>query len=509
MTEYAASRADDVSPRWAARLLPLICLLAVALRGYLAVTAVSISVDSALFIEFAQRLAVEPLDALRHYDQHPAYPALILAVHTCVAPFIADGNAGWILAGRLAAIAGSLAAVCGMYWFARRLYDRRCGLIAAAMLALLPDACRFGGSVLSDLPHLALYLFGMAALVAGCRKDRAILLPLAAGFSGLAFLTRPEGGAVLVIGVATVLLRSGRPVARRLMLAGVMLAVFFAIAGPYQIATGSLMHKKSLWELFGFGALIVSGTSGPAHLPHGFSSAASVPMPIELLYQWFRAGQVVYVVLAIIGLAVWRPRGIRARILGCAIGVHVLVLSALSMSYGYLDRRHALVLAALSLPLAAAGVWWLAWTFAGRAPARRVWRTRTIVVIVALSAICTGPWLLRPINAGEEHVVASAGWLRANTPADMLVVGDRRMHRVALHADRPFEDWAVFMRDKRAAYFVVDAAHIDDPARNPASFDRPNKLAQKLAGTIQLVRTEHTLPYARRGELRIYRYVPD
>lgn len=512
MSRHAVSRADDVSPRLAARLLLMICLLAVGLRGYLAVRAVAVSVDSALFIEYAQRLAVEPLAAMRDYDQHPGFPGLILLFHQCVGRFAADGNAAWILAGRLAAIAGSLAAVCGMYWLARHLYDRRCGLIAATLLAVLPDACQFGGDVLSDMPHLAFYLFGIAAVVAGCRKGATGLLLLAAALSALAFLVRPEGGAVLVVGVATVICRGGRPFARRALLAGVMIAMFFALAGPYQLATGEFLPKKSLWELFGFGGLILTGRSQTGLMPYAQGHvlfAGEVPVPVDLLYQWFRAGRVVYVLLALVGLAVWRPRGWRGRILGAAIGMHILILTALSMSYGYLDRRHALVLAALSLPLAAAGIWWLAWTFAGRVPARRAWRSRAIVMIIAASAACTAPWLLRPINAGEEHVRASADWLRANTPPGALVAGDRRMHRVALHADRQFEDWQVFKQNKRAAYFVVNEAHIDDSGRNPQSFHRLDELAKSWDGTIELVHSEATLPYVtRRTEFRIYQYTP-
>lgn len=512
MTEHVVSRVDDVSQRSAARLLLVICLLAVGLRGYLAVGAVAVSVDSALFIEYAQRLSVEPLAAMRHYDQHPGFPGLILLFHQCVGRFVVDGNAAWILAGRLAAIVGSLAAVFGMYWLARHLYDRRCGLIAATLLAVLPDACQFGGDVLSDMPHLALYLFGIAAIVAACRKRRTGLLPLSAVFSALAFLVRPEGGAVLVVGVATAMLRRDRPIGRRVLLAGVMVAVFFALIGPYQLATGEFLHKKPLWELFGFGRQIVTRSFQSGSLPPGQGRvflAGDVPVPIDLLYQWFRAGRVVYVLLALVGLAVWRPRGWRGRILGAAIGMHILILTALSIVYGYLDRRHALVLAALSLPLAAAGIWWLAWTFAGRVPARRVWRWRAIVIIIAVSAACTSPWLFRPINAGEEHVRASADWLRDNTPAGALVAGDRRMHRVALHADRPFEDWQVFKQNKRAAYFVVNQAYIDDSGRNPQSFDQPDALAKSWHGTIELVHSEQTLPYVtRRTVFRIYRYTP-
>ena len=38
-------------------------------------------------------------------------------------------------------------------------------------------------------------------------------------------------------------------------------------------------------------------------------------------------------------------------------------------------------------------------------------------------------------------------------------LGDRRMHRVAVHANRAFEDWHRFKPAPRNAYFVVDEKH--------------------------------------------------
>lgn len=505
--------------------LLLICTLAVVLRAYHALVGVAVSPDGALLIAYAQELADHPLAALRQYDQHPLYPALILLFHGPVGWLGGAGPRGWIVAGQLAAVVGSLGAVLALYWFTVRQCDHRRGLIAAALLAVLPDACRYGADVLTDLPHLALYLVGLAALLTGVHTQRRRYLLLAAAAAALAFLTRPEGASVLVVGLVLVLLHRRWPLKRRAGLAAAMVAVFCCLAGPYQLATGKLIPKKSPLELFnlGFAARVeVPGTASESithtpprfPTPPGFSLATDLPVPVNILRQWVRAGRVVYILLAILGLAVARPRGFAARVLGTAVGLHLLLLYALESRYGYLDRRHALILAALSLPLAAEGMWWLACKL--RTPAR-AWRgltrPRAVVGIIALCALGTSPWLLRPINAGDAHVVAGGRWLARHTAPDALIVADGRLRRVALYADRPFAEWpwwqggvdhlARFLEDKPAGYFVVDARHITLPERNPAFFEQ---LEQQLGDRLDLLHTEPPPPHTWPTEIRIYRY---
>jgi hypothetical protein len=506
--------------------LVLICAIGLLLRAYHVWATVAVSPDSALLITYARDLAEDPLPALRHYDQHPLYPVLILLLHGPVARVVADGPTGWILAGQSAAIAGSLGAILAVYWLTSRVYGRRRGLVAAAMLAVLPDACRFGANVLTDLPHLALYLTGLAALLTGMQARRSRFLLLAALASALAFLTRPEGGAILLVGLLALLFERAWSLKRRAGLAAAMILVFLCFAGPYQLATGKLIQKKSPLELFKFGFAVrveqpADPTESPGPAQRGrdrscgpVSRAADLPVPVNVLRQWVRAGRVVYVLLAIVGVAVARPRGIAGRVLGIALGIHLVLVHALEYRYDYLDRRHALILVALSLPVAAEGAWWLSRRLAlrrGEARAAPSWRL--VISIVAVCVLLTSPWLLRPINTGHEHIRGSASWLAEHTPPGTPIIGDSRLRRVALYAGRPFIEWrwwsgtvrhlAECLDEHPAGYFVVDTRHMTAPQRNPAFF---RDLAEQLGDRIELLHAEPAPPKTPATEIRVYRY---
>ena len=266
------------------------------------------------------RLAADPLAAIRSYDQHPLYPGLILLLRQLIGRFWSDGAAGWILAGRLAGLAGYLGAVFATYGLAARAYEGRIAVIAAALVAVLPDASHLAADVLTDTPHAALYLASLAALVTGLSAERGTRWLLgSAALSALAFLTRPEGGAALLIGVVFVALKRDSRSRRRIALIVCMGAVFAAISSPYQVATGKLIKKKSLPHLLQFGLDDAEAVldrreprdaepAGPARVVYAGLSQRGLMVPVNVLYQWGRATRVVYAIPVLIGLWVARPR---------------------------------------------------------------------------------------------------------------------------------------------------------------------------------------------------------
>lgn len=88
------------------------------------------------------------------------------------------------------------AAVGGVFWLARILFDRRAGLIAAGIAAVYPGAISQGALVLSEAPFVPLVIVQLALWSLAWRsesKQQAVWLVLASGIvAGLATLMRPS-----------------------------------------------------------------------------------------------------------------------------------------------------------------------------------------------------------------------------------------------------------------------------------------------------------------------------
>lgn len=127
----------------------------------------------------------------------PGYPLLLAGMFRLVGD---DPPVLWARA--LSAVFGTLA-VAAVYWLGRQLFDRRIGLLAAAMAACYPGAIAMSVIVLSEAPFCPLALAQLAAWVSGWQAGRryrttgdgwwtVIGWAAAAGcFGGLATLMRP------------------------------------------------------------------------------------------------------------------------------------------------------------------------------------------------------------------------------------------------------------------------------------------------------------------------------
>ncbi|MBN1491631.1 MAG: glycosyltransferase family 39 protein, partial [Phycisphaerae bacterium] len=179
-----------------------VLLVALAVRVYLVSVMPIISRDGVTFIRYAQGLQTQPRTEMRRQRQHPLYPASIAVVEAAlrrasVAP--TDNVRRWLVAGQSVAFAASLAVIPALYWLGCLMFGRRVGVVTAACAAVLPAISHYGVDVLSDTLHLTLYVLALAAGMSGLRRRAWGRIALAGGLAALAFLTRPEGGEVLVV----------------------------------------------------------------------------------------------------------------------------------------------------------------------------------------------------------------------------------------------------------------------------------------------------------------------
>jgi len=458
-------------------LVAIVVLVALPVRLYLSITGAMISRDGVNFIWYAQGLADHPVVEMRRQPQHPLYPALVLATHVVLqgprqfiaaADPLADPVFGWEVAAVAVTLAGGLAVVIATYALAAGVFDRRTGLIAAALAATAAEFCQLSADGLTDMPHLAVYLFAMAAAVHGLRDRGKAWLLVAGVLSGLAFLLRPEGAEVAV--VAAVLVLGARGWRRRQRLAGVLALALGAglVASPYMLVTGKLVQKKSIGRFWGRDAASTSiGGVGPAMAqasrrfraaraeargsclaaprscqegvmvaggPPALAAVTDVGRALgRIAENWWRSLRVTFMLPVIAWLI--RRRDVQGdpgghRLIAAAGLLHVLILVALLIRFDYwglFSLRHVVVLAGLTLPFSAAGVVAILNTIESR-------RRRVVALILGVAMIApTLPWLLEARHADRAYLRRAGEWIRAHTDGTPRILTTR--HRVAFYAN--------------------------------------------------------------------------
>ena len=457
--------------------LAIVVLVALPIRLYLAGRAAMISRDGAAFIWYAQRLADCPIAEMREQPQHPLYPALVLAAHGAVrgvravgiaADRLADPVLIWQSAAMAVTLIGGLAVVVATYVLASLVFDWRVGLIAAVLAATAAEFCQLSADALTDMPHLAAYLFAMAAAIRGIQAQRKVWLFVAGVLSGLAFLIRPEGAEVAVVAVPVVALFATSWPRRQRFVGIIVLALGAALpAAPYMLITGKLVQKKSVPRFLGGEEArrleervcdlfsqsmcekpfqsrarqeaVAANRGNP--LPYGRGSDLLGPAGGigdvgramgRVVENWCRALRVTFLLPAVVWLV--RRRRVRGephglRLIAMAVSLHVLILVALLIRFDYWDLfslRHVVVLAGLTLPFSAAGV-------AAILDAVRPRWQRGIVLLLAVGMIApTLPWLLETRHADRAYLRRAGEWISGQSGDGAPILTTR--HRVTFYA---------------------------------------------------------------------------
>lgn len=465
--DAARSRAEQpcagvASPgvRTEVALLVALSALALALRATVAWRNPVIFDDGPAFIEIARAMARGDFGSALAHPYHPLYSLLI---------WLTPGSAGHeeFVGVAWSVLAGTTSVVL-LWWMLRPLFAGRVALAAAALFAAHPYAVRISADVQSDTLHLAFLLLGLGGVQrAAARADAG--LAFAAGIAAaLAYLARPEGFGVVVVGAilfAAAWMQGRLGSARAAMLAGSLGAGFALLAVPYmriiEVLSGEwqLTQKKSLLTLLGLGQLQALGRPavalaigvlglaavfavlvhrrggmrwrplrpGMGRLPELAAALAAVAVAALLVSPAAAARYVTLFVstlrpeisiLLVVGLVSSARNAAaatdRAVFFGATTAVHGMATFALLVTAGYLDRRHLLPLAVLLLGYAAVGSY---------AVADRICRLRTAgfdarardAVALALVVLCIAIALPKSLRAYRLEAVAAreaAEWIR-------------------------------------------------------------------------------------------------
>ena len=509
--------AGTAAPRHEGALLAALATLAFVLRFARWERAVVLFNDGPVFLALAERSAEGAFDVLLQHPFHPLYPLAIAAMHALGAPF----GLGFETAGALvSALAGS-AAVLAIYALVRAAFGAREALVAAALLATQAAAIHVGGNVQSESLYLALFLGSAAALWRATSDGRPLAGLTAGALSGLAYLTRPEGLGLALVGIALLGWRAirGQVPWARAVRTGVAIGLGAAVfAAPYiaalSIRSGelTLTRKKSVGWIVGTEGHAGSGglatgqpgmeapklvaeapapsTPEPAPASEGTAGAAPPardPLDSLVAPPWTaRAAPAALVDLVRDGVSAIRPELLPLVLLGLFLlrrrpskrggffaalcGAYGLLLFALAVNVGYVSERHLLPVLLLLLGYGAVGTLWLgerAARLGGAEPSAARTRAFTLAILALVTAVALGKTLRKPDGLEDLAERRAAEWVRERAPGSVVAA---RKRRVAYYAGGPFcqlrprtaYSFEVYFRNHGVRYVVVNADDIDD-----------------------------------------------
>lgn len=447
---------DRVRTGWARYgVLAAALLLSAACQCYVVGRSPIIAKDGMGFIQFAKSLAVDPAAAMRTYDQHPGYPAMLLACERVYQRLTAaDDFQSFIAGSRLASCICGLGTILFLWLFARRLYDERIANVTVLLAAVWPLFRLNASDSLSDTPHLMFYLAGAWLACEGLSRRRSGWFAAAGAASGLAFWVRPEG---LVIAAAAALAVFGQLCGaiffRRRQTAAIPHAAFALsallalvattslVVAPYVVLAGKITSKKLPFVNLPPSAHAVAIAaseptpgvlSEPApggQLPDEFSRPSKLLGVVALgLVELFRELAQGFYYLALIPLAVGtflpgRPQPARpvALLHVLLMNGHAALLMLLYLTAGYISHRHIIPLVALMLPTTAAGALMMA-DYASRWLPAIVPPRRTVLAAVGVFYLGLVPKCLVPLQAAYAPVYEAALWVKSQArPGDSVL----------------------------------------------------------------------------------------
>jgi 4-amino-4-deoxy-L-arabinose transferase-like glycosyltransferase len=430
------------------KLILLLLLVTLTLRVVMLCRTEVPARDSIGYIRYALEFESPDLtwgDVLRKNHQHPGYPLTVLAVSYPVRYFLGGITPySMQLSAQLASGLAAVMLVIPMFLLGKLLRDRVLGFWAALLFQLLPVVSH----ILTDGISEALFLlwcvwsiyFGCRGLQRGGWRD----FMLCGLFSGLAYLTRPEGA---LVAVAAGLVLAGLQMlpARRqvwshwLGRAAALTFPAMLLGSLYYLATGHFTNKPTVNDMLTAHVADPRRAGPTVQMPPVASAssplfAAFIKRASQNPWQRFTAAvaelgtevlagmHYIWAVPALIGL--WWQRGLVRRfpaslLLAVLCLLYVAVLVRLGMREGYISNRHVLILVMCG---SYAAVWALCdWPpkQPGTFFARRTAAFSLAGLLLGIAACL--PKTLQPLHGNRAGHHAAGLWLAAKVhPGDEI-----------------------------------------------------------------------------------------
>ncbi len=422
-------------------------LLAVLLQCFLATRLACISRDGVHFVAYAKQLSADPVSTMRTTTKQPGFSYLMLGTHRVLGAILGgDTPLGWQRCGQLIGLIGGVSVCVLVFLITRRLFDTTIASVAGILAAVWPAGAHLAADVLSDMPHLALYLLAFLFAYKALATGRIRNMAFCGGIAGAAYMLRQEALGVIVASALCWCLPTCRRSWKLKFLGVFLLALCFAVAvAPHSIVTGRLMPNKSLSELLFGMSMMTDGHASPSIV-----LAGAIPWwqaPAKMVEAWGKSGR--YVISTLFLLAMFLKSASRAEAHGRRLAVAAVLLQLLAVqfrvkSYGEISSRYMVIPLALSIPWAAAGLLAILNIISLRLRAK--WPVRSIDVRTAGVVLVSLPmlfYLTKPIGAGKAHYRRAGQWLYEHAEPNDGVLGHSRLEQLMFYAGRtwPDETW--------------------------------------------------------------------
>lgn len=467
----AKSHKQDTTSFWRP-LLILLCI-AVILDILTLSRSLLISKDSVIYIRYAQTLDNHFFETIKNEYQHPGYPLLIRGLYAIVHSWLPEATLkSWIFSAQIAAVICHWTGICCFYTIGRNLVCPQHAFYCTLIFLFLPLPASLAIDALSDWPHLMFLLACLVFLIRGMKKSNLWDYSASGFLAGLGYLVRPEAlQAVIYAGgwlVLIVILKKEK-ISKAIFFLGCFLAMFALLAVPYMTLKKSFSPKKDLF----------SPPTAQSFESHSeeivLASILSQTNPADgLLRLMQRITETLfyyYIPFAVLG--VWNYfKNENFRFWNCYLVFLVIILNTAMLCllynhYGYISKRHTLVISSFLIIFIPGGLELAAGIFMRHRNSINNKACHFHLLLTIGICICF-PKVIKPLGYDKAYFLAIAENLKKQTRIEAIIaVPDSR---IGFYSERQYRDyshqnkrymtdaWVELLPDKR--YLIHQGAYL-------------------------------------------------